>query len=282
MMIRTTLIALFLTSLTSLSAAEPFVLEPAPPGDPASTELPSGKPWIPGWCRWDWRAGWVGQHQGMVENTKAKAGKIDVVFFGDSLTQGWGDGVKALDPTLEIANYGIGGDSTRQILWRISNGAVDGISPRLVVLAIGTNNLYDDANSGSDEEVARGIATCVELLQSKLPHTRILVSAILPRQNDWFCGRAQRINAITAKLDDGKQVRVLNAWQAFYDETSTDANARVKKSLFNNDLLHLAAPGYVVWAEQIKPTFGEMTAPNSEKNGAKKDQTEKKSRKNKP
>lgn len=238
-----------------------FTLAAPPEGDPAATELPAGKPWIPGWCRWNWRAAWVGTHRGFVANTLAQAGKIDVVFYGDSITQGWGDGVKALDPALRIVNYGIGGDSTRQILYRASHGELDGISPKLVVLAIGTNNLYDDANQGSDEEIATGIATCVQLIRAKVPQAKILVCAILPRQNDWFCGRAKRINALTAKLDDGTDVRVLDMWADFHDPASPN---RVKAELFAKpdgkpDWLHIGPAGYQMWAERIKPLFSALT-----------------------
>ena len=63
---------------------------------------------------------------------------------------------------LGAGDYGIGGDSTRQVLWRLGHGLVDGLAPKLVVLKIGTNNLYGDHNAGTDEEIARGIKTVVK------------------------------------------------------------------------------------------------------------------------
>ena len=159
-------------------------------------------------------------------------------------------------------NYGIGGDSTRQVLWRLTHGLVDGLKPKLVVVKIGTNNLYDDQNSGSDEDIARGVEAVVQTLREKLPQTRVLLLGILPRQNDWFCGRAQRINAIPRKLDDGKNVRFLDLWDSFYDSASTDSNCRVKRELFNKDLLHLARKGYETWSDAMKPLFTEMMADN--------------------
>jgi lysophospholipase L1-like esterase len=252
--------------IPALLAGEPAVtrveLDPAPKGDPSTTALPKGKPWVPGWCRWDWRSAWIGTHKGFVENTKKNQGKIDVVFYGDSITQGWGDGVKeyvkSIEPALVAVNYGIGGDATRQLLYRISDGEVEGLKPKVVVLKIGTNNLYDDANGGSDEEIARGIETVVRLLRARLPETKILLLTILPRQNDWFCGRAKKINALTAKYDDGKMIRVLNLWDAFYDSASTDQNCRVKKELYVKDLLHLDKKGYDVWGATMKPLLTEM------------------------
>jgi beta-glucosidase len=239
------------------AAPAAFQFADDPPGDPSSTPLPKDKPWVPGWCRWDWRAGWVGQHNALVERTKK--GGIDTVFFGDSITQGWGSEAKDLFESrfagpFKAVNYGIGGDSTRQILWRVKHGAVDGLDPRLVVLMIGTNNLYDDANAGSDEEIAKGVATCVQALRHTLPKSRLLLLAILPRQNDWFCGRVRAINAIAATLDDGKDVRFLDAGAAFLE-----APGKVKAELYNADQLHLSRKGYETLAGAIEPVMKEMT-----------------------
>jgi beta-glucosidase len=253
-MLRTVLFALVLVSPL---AATDFTLAAPPPGDPSSTPLPTGKPWVPGWCRWDWRAGWVAQHQAFVGNTNQNAGKIRAVFYGDSLTQGWGS--EAKDVFQEhfgrhgAVNYGIGGDSTRQLLYRISHGEVDGIMPRVIVLCIGTNNLYDDANGGSDEEIATGITTVVHLIQHKLPHTRILLVGLLPRQNDWFSGRVKRINGIIAKLDDGKSVRFLDVGSRF-----ASAPGKMMPELYHQDQLHLVRKGYETWAAALKPLFDEL------------------------
>jgi beta-glucosidase len=250
-----------LAALATAADTGAFELAAPPAGDPAATVLPAGKPWIPGWCRWDWRAAWVGHHQGFVANTTANAGRIDVVFYGDSITQGWGDGVKKLDRRLNIVNYGIGGDSTRQILYRASRGELAGIAPRLVVLAIGTNNLYDDANGGSDEEIVRGLGACVGLIKAASPSSNVLVCSILPRQNDWFCGRIRRINAQVRLLDNGRDIRFLDTFEAFFDGAAVN---RVKEDLFRDgkgkaDWLHIGPKGYERWAELIAPLFGELT-----------------------
>ena len=146
-MLRT--LILFVLLAVNLAASD-VTLESAPPGDPSSTPLPIGKPWVPGWCRWDWRAGWVGMHQGFIATSKKRGKDISAIFYGDSITLGWSDEGKNIFADtyarLGAVNYGIGGDSTRQLLYRIANGEVDGLAPRVVVLAIGTNNLYDDAN----------------------------------------------------------------------------------------------------------------------------------------
>jgi platelet-activating factor acetylhydrolase IB subunit beta/gamma len=227
-----------------------------PPGDPITTALAKDKPWVPGWCRWDWRAGWMGQHRAMCE--RSRAGGIEVVFFGDSLTAGWNDpgGKPTWDERfapLKAVNYGIGGDSTRQLLYRIRHGAIDGIAPKVVVLGIGTNNLYDDANGGSDEEIASAIATVVKLIRSKLPGGRILLLGILPRQNEWFCGRVAAINARIERLDDGAAVRFLDMGPVF-----APAFGKVDARLYDKDLLHLHRDGYRAWAETMSPLLMEM------------------------
>ena len=116
---------LLLACLVITAAAAELALDPPPPGEPKTTPLPTGKPWIPGWCRWDWRAGWVGQHDGFVATTTKDAAKITAIFYGDSITQGWGSEAKELFAERYgkrgAVNYGIGGDSTRQLLWRISH-----------------------------------------------------------------------------------------------------------------------------------------------------------------
>ena len=248
---------LLLTCLVAITAAAELTLDPPPAGDPKTTPLPAGKPWIPGWCRWDWRTGWLGQHDGFVATTKKDAAKITAVFYGDSITQGWGSEAKELFAERYgkrgAVNYGIGGDSTRQLLWRISHGEVDGLKPTVVVLKIGTNNLYDDANGGSDTEIAKGIETVVTLLRAKLPDAKVLLLGLLPRQNTWFTGRVAAINRIIAKLDDRKTVRFLDLGAKF-----ASAPGVVIPELYNKDQLHLVAKGYQLWADSMAPLFDEL------------------------
>jgi lysophospholipase L1-like esterase len=218
--------------------------------------IPAGKPWEPAWGFWpQYPQAWMQTHQGFVARTKQ--GGIDVVFFGDSITQGWGGAGKTVwEKTyapLKAVNYGIGGDGTRQVLWRIQHGEVDGLTPKLVVLGIGTNNLYSDANAGSDEEIAKGTAAVVAALRAQLPAAKILLLGILPRQNEFFCGRIARINAITKGLDDGASVRFLDLGAHFLA-----APGQVVKECFGPDQLHLVEHGYEVWAANMQPLFAEL------------------------
>ena len=218
----------------------------------------AGKPWEPGWGFYpQFPTAWQAQFQGQLERTKK--GGANVVFIGDSITIGWVDAGKAewakrFEP-LGAVDYGIGGDSTRQVLWRIGHGLLDGLAPKLVVLKIGTNNLYGDHNAGTDEEIARGVETVVKTVREKLPKTRVLLLGILPRQNEFFSSRIQRIDALLAKFDDGRTVRFLDLGAHFQ---KTPGKGDVLPELFNDDRLHLSPKGYEVFADALQPLFNEM------------------------
>jgi lysophospholipase L1-like esterase len=211
------------------------------------------KPDVPAWGFYPkYPDAWQNLHNGYVARTKK--GDIDVVFFGDSITQGWDSGLwKEHFAPLKAVNYGIGGDSTRQVLWRIENGEIEGIQPKAFVLLIGTNNLYNDFNSGTEAEIAAGITKIVKTLNEKSPQAKILLLGILPRQNEWFTKRIEKVNAIISKLDDGKNVRYLD----LADKYQT-AVGKVIPELYNKDQLHLVKPGYAVLADAILPVLGEL------------------------
>src|SRR5262249_29418296 len=120
---------------------------------------------------------WVQLHQQFLE--RARAGKIDLLFLGDSITQGWGQNEawkKHYGPR-NAANFGIGGDRTQHVLWRLDSGEIDGIAPKVVVLMIGTNNV----GSNKPEEIAEGVRAIVDKLRAKLPKSKILLLGIFPR-----------------------------------------------------------------------------------------------------
>ena len=224
---------------------------------PDAGPAPKDKPNVAAWGYYaNFPLAWANFHKSFLERTRQGIAKNDIsaLFLGDSITQGWNDTGKAVwdkyYAPLGAVNYGIGGDSTRQILWRLQNGEVDGIKPKVVVLKIGTNNLYNDANAGSDEEIAAGIGAIVGLLRQKLPDTKILLLGLLPRQNDYFTGRTMHINQLIAPLADDKSIRFLDMTAQFQSEPG-----KVKPELFNRDLLHLSPQGYELWAAAMKPLF---------------------------
>jgi lysophospholipase L1-like esterase len=200
---------------------------------------------------------WLSRHVGFV--IEAKKGGIEVLFLGDSITDAWrnkGDKggkevwEKVFAP-LKAANFGIGGDQTQHVLWRIERGEMQGIQPKVVVVMIGTNNL----RGNSDKEITAGIKAVVRAVHDKSPTTKVLLLGIFPRGATAEDKRRDRIVAINkeiAKLDDGKKVRYLDIGQKFLGENGT-----LSKEIMW-DALHLTTRGYEIWAEAITPTLKEM------------------------
>jgi lysophospholipase L1-like esterase len=183
---------------------------------------------------------------------------VELLFLGDSITQGWNNNAiwkRHYEPR-NAANFGIGGDRTQHVLWRIENGEIEGLSPRVAVLMIGTNNI----SSNTPEEIAEGVKANVSKLREKLPETKILLLGVFPRgaTRDKTAEAAKpadqpaKINAIISKLDDGKAVKYLDIGKVFLD-----AEGNIPRSLMP-DFLHLSPPGYRKWADAIEPTLWDM------------------------
>ncbi len=187
---------------------------------------------------------------------RAGEGSIDLLFLGDSLTQFWDRHLEIWDryyAPRHAARFGIGGDSTQHLLWRLDHGEVDGIHPKVVVLLIGTNNLV----SHTPAEIAEGITAIVSKLREKLPASRILLLGLFPRSaspNDPPRIRLQAVNARIAHLDDGRHVRYLDLGSHFLNADGTLSPEIMP------DLLHLSGKGYRLWADAMEPTLGRMMA----------------------
>ena len=126
-------------------------------------------------------AGTTAKHEKI--NERAKQGDVELLFIGDSITEGWaGRGKEVWDKyygNRKAMNAGVGGDRTQHVLWRLDNGNVDGIKPKLAVIMIGTNNSNGKDNTA--EEIADGIKVIVKEVREKLPETKILLLGIFPR-----------------------------------------------------------------------------------------------------
>jgi lysophospholipase L1-like esterase len=201
---------------------------------------------------------WIKMHQSFLE--RKKQGKIDLLFLGDSITQLWfGEGEPGKSPRevwdkfygrRHAANFGIGGDRTQHVLWRLDHGEVDGIKPKVVVLMIGTNNVHADTPA----EIADGVTAIVKVLRKKLPVSKILLLAVFPRgeKPDATRDRLNAVNLRIKKLDDGKMVRYLDIGSKFLNEDGTASRDVMP------DFLHLSGKGYAIWADAIEPTLKEM------------------------
>jgi lysophospholipase L1-like esterase len=195
--------------------------------------------------------GWVKRHDGFV--AIAKKGDVDVLFVGDSITDGWRNQKKIWDTAfgeLKPANFGIGGDQTQHVLWRLQNGELDGITPKVAVLMIGTNNI----GGHSAEQIADGITAIVKHIHDKSPNTKVLLLAVFPRGQKIPNGgntKITEVNKIIAKLDDGTKVKYLDIGEKFLKD------GQIPKTIMN-DYLHLTAEGYQIWADAITPTLKEL------------------------
>lgn len=200
--------------------------------------------------------GWMTMHESFLK--RAEQGDVNLLFLGDSITQGWNN-----NPVWQrhygqrrAANFGIGGDRTEHVLWRLDHKEVDSISPKVVVLMIGTNNI----GHNTAEEIAEGVKAIVAKLQAKLPETKVLLLGIFPRgaprDRDRTIAevdpRTGEVNAIIAKLDDGKKVQYLDIGKSFLD-----AEGKIHKDVMP-DFLHLSRKGYAAWADAIEPTLRDM------------------------
>ncbi|HWE01547.1 MAG TPA: GDSL-type esterase/lipase family protein [Tepidisphaeraceae bacterium] len=200
--------------------------------------------------------GFVKRHEGFLNDLKAKDGKVGILFVGDSITDGWrGRGKEVFAKTygsLDPLNIGIGGDRTQHVLWRLDRGEVDGISPKVAVLMIGTNNLGGNTN----EEIVAGNTAIVNELKAKLPKTKVLLLGIFPRSpkpTDPARARIKAINEELAKLDDGgKTVKYLDIGPKFLD-----ADGNLPKDIMP-DSLHPNAKGYQIWADATAPALEEL------------------------
>jgi lysophospholipase L1-like esterase len=240
---RTTYLAAVALALT----VAPLLAQNQEPADaPAPKKGPDG----------NIQPGFQSRHESFLK--RGKEGNIGVLFIGDSITQGWSSAKSVWDEHFgkyEPANFGIGGDRTQHVLWRIENGELDGINPKVVVLMIGTNN----SGAYSAEEILKGGVKIVEQIHKKLPNTRVLLLAIFPRGADATAPnviavreKLKTVNAGLAKLDDGKKTRYLDIGARFMD-----ADGNLPKDIMP-DALHLSPKGYQIWAEAIQPLLDEM------------------------
>ncbi len=186
-------------------------------------------------------------------NARAEKGDFDVMFVGDSITQGWEKyGQKVWDEKiapLSAQNFGIGGDCTENLLWRLKNGNLHKNSnPKVVVMMIGTNN--SGHRMDKPEIVAAGIKANIDEIRAKKPKAKILLLAIFPRDakpTDKRRVNNEAVNALIAKFDDGKHVFFKNINKVFLEPDDT-----LSKTVMP-DLLHLREDGYNRWADAIVP-----------------------------
>jgi lysophospholipase L1-like esterase len=197
------------------------------------------------------------KHQANLE--VARQGNIDVLFMGDSITDFWRnpEGNYAGKPVLDkyfgdwkVANFGIAGDTTQGVLYRLQNGEGEGFSPKAVMLMIGTNNTGGGFGGAGNTaaEIAEGIGAVVLELQKDFPKAKILLLGVFPRStaDDPVRTTIAQINSIISRLDDGDRVHYLDIGAKFLD-----ADGNIPRDVMS-DALHPTTKGYEIWAQAVK------------------------------
>jgi len=212
-------------------------------------------------------------HSELVE--KAKRGRIDVYFEGDSITRRWGTSDEQYKHFLRnwqenffgwnAANFGWGGDRTQNILWRLNNGELDNVKPKIIVLLAGTNNVGNNSPQGNDDlgndprvrDTTRGIKAILDVCRQKAPAATIVLMGIFPRNDNMLVMPIiNEINRRIAKFDDGKngkKIRYLNI-----NHQLADNDGKLVEGMVIQDALHLDLKGYQVWADALKPILTEL------------------------
>jgi lysophospholipase L1-like esterase len=205
---------------------------------------------------------WQKRHEQF--NEISKQGEAEVVFLGDSITQGWeGKGKVFWDEhfaPLKAANFGISGDRTEHVLWRLANGNFDGLNPKLVVLMIGTNNTGHQGKDGylcNAEQTAAGVKEILAVLEEKVPQAKVLLLAIFPRganAEDPMRKQNDATNVLLKEMADGKRVYWKDLAPDFLAENG-DLPVEIMP-----DLLHLSEAGYQRWGEKLLPAVKRLLA----------------------
>jgi lysophospholipase L1-like esterase len=192
---------------------------------------------------------------------KRKQGRIDVYFEGDSITRRWGatDYPQLLENWKKnffgwnAADFGWGADRVENILWRLENGELDDVNPKVIVLLAGTNNVGQRVGDATG-----GVAAVLRVMRAKAPDAVIILMGIFPRNDNMaVMPEIDAINANLAKMADGRKIRYLNI-----NGRLADSSGRLYDGLMNaKDKLHPTAEGYQVWADALKPILTELLGP---------------------
>ena len=232
--------------LALLLSALPLFLE-LPPSFAGEIKAISPTPQPEAW--------WMDRHERTV--ARIRQGHVDLLFIGDSITQGWEeDGRPVWDIFYQhrhAANLGYNGDQTDNVLWRLQNGELDGITPKLAVVMIGTNNAT--RREDPPHETAAGIQAILTTLRTRLPDTKILLLAVFPRGLSADDRLRQINNAVNERLPamaDQRQVFFLDLNRRFLDN-----NGGLPEEIMP-DALHPGEHGYRIWAEGMEDTVRKL------------------------
>jgi lysophospholipase L1-like esterase len=202
---------------------------------------------------------WMARHNAVVE--RVQKGNVDLILVGDSITMMWGGVPEGGGPgyylwdkyfgSRNAVNLGFGWDRTQHVLWRLENGEIDGIHPKVAVVMIGTNNLGANPN----EDIVTGIDTVVSTIRRKLPKTKILVLGIFPRDpspTSWIRKQVTDVNSRISVLGKEKGITYLDLTSIFLEPDGT-----ISKEIMG-DYLHPTPKGFGMWARAMEPTLAKL------------------------
>jgi len=243
------LLAPMVQSQEKAAVAPPVKLPAQAPNVAAQKFTPDGKV----------NPGFASSHEKFVKI--AQEGNAELVFLGDSITAGWGKNAEIWDKSFgryKPENFGIGGDRTQHVLWRITNGELDGLKAKAIVVMIGTNNSSTDPADG----IAEGVKVIVETIRQKQPQSKIVLLAVFPRGEKLTANpgrdKLNEVNSIISKLHDGKNIHFLDIGSKFLQ-----ADGSLTKEIMP-DFLHLSPAGYQIWADAIGPKLAELLDVNKQ------------------
>jgi lysophospholipase L1-like esterase len=200
---------------------------------------------------------------------KARAGGIDLYFLGDSITRRWG----CTDPQWAVlmknwnrnfygwnaGNFGWGGDMIENMLWRIQNGELDGVNPKVIVILAGTNNVGKEPGDAEKvPSIIKAYDALIATCREKAPAAKIVLTAIFPRNdNPAVLPEIDRINDELARRGDGRAIFYVNV-----NDRMADADGRLHEGV-SDDKLHLTVKGYQIWADGLRPTLTNLLGPRA-------------------
>jgi lysophospholipase L1-like esterase len=209
-------------------------------------------------------------HEQLIE--KAKTGRIDVYFIGDSITRRWGatDYPQFLAHWKEsfhgwnAANFGWGGDTAENVLWRLQHGELDGVNPRVVVIQVGANNLArPPLNEERKSAFERSCSAIIETCRKKAPDAVIYQFGVFPRNDvDLSLAEVREINARLKKLAEEQKVHFVELTDKLIGDDS-----KLKKGV-TVDGLHLSLKGYQIWADALTPILEKELGPKKNEDAA--------------
>lgn len=193
----------------------------------------------------------------------ASLGNIDILFLGDSITNFWtfpenGNVPGGLEiwnkiyKPLKAQNFGVSGDLTQDLLYRITDGReLEGFSPKVIVLLIGVNNTNN--NETPANQIADGILKIVATIRERQPESKILLLGLFPRGGKVYMDRIIDINKLISKSADNQHVFFLDIGQQLL---APDPEMKTKEIF--RDGLHLTPKGYQIWADAMNPKLFDL------------------------